>query len=70
MEMIPVDSSDIAAVGYDYDTATLRIGFLKGSTYEYYSVPSFLYEGIMSAGSKGRYHNMYIKKGGYSYARV
>jgi hypothetical protein len=50
--------------------ATLRIEFLKGGTYDYYQVPSELYEGIMSAGSKGQYLNMYIKKAGYTYSPI
>lgn len=70
MEMTPVDSTNLAAVGYDLNTATMRISFLKGGTYDYYSVPIEVYEGLMSAGSKGEYHNLYIKKGGYSYSRV
>lgn len=70
MEMIPVDSKNLASVGYDYEAATLRIDFLKGGTYDYYGVPLEIYEGLMSASSKGEFHNLYIKKGGYSYSRV
>lgn len=70
MEMTPVDSTNLASIGYENETATLRIDFLKGGTYDYYEVPLEIYEGLMTAGSKGEYHNLYIKKGGYSYARV
>ena len=70
MEMTPVSSSDIASVGYDYDSATLRVTFLKSGTYDYYSVPSEIYDGLMSASSKGKYLNLYVKKGGYAYAKV
>jgi|TARA_R110002111_G_scaffold181263_1_gene246821 hypothetical protein len=70
MEMIPVDSTNLSAIGYDYESGTLRIDFLKGSSYEYYGVPAELYEGLLSAGSKGQYLNMYIKKAGYTYSPV
>jgi hypothetical protein len=33
-------------------------------------VPAELYEGLLSAGSKGQYLNMYIKKAGYTYSPV
>ncbi|MDC7995325.1 KTSC domain-containing protein [Altibacter sp. HG106] len=70
MEMIPVDSSNLSAIGYDYETATLRIDFLKGRSYEYYGVPAELYEGLLSAGSKGQYLNMYIKSAGFTYSPI
>ena len=70
MEMITVDSSNLSAIGYDYELATLRVDFLKGRSYEYYGVPAELYEGLLSAGSKGQYLNLYIKKGGYNYSQI
>jgi hypothetical protein len=70
MDMIPVDSSNLSAIGYDYETATLRIDFLKGRSYEYYGVPAELYEGLLSAGSKGQFLNMYIKKAGFTYSKI
>lgn len=68
--MIPVSSSNLASVGYDYDTATLHIQFLKGGLYEYYGVPTDVYEGLLTAGSKGQYFDSVIKKGGYSFSKV
>ena len=68
--MIPVDSSNLSAIGYDYDTATLRIDFLKGRSYEYYAVPAELYEGLLSAGSKGQYLNTFIKNAGFTYSPI
>ena len=70
MEMTPVDSTNISSIGYDYKMGTLRIEFLKGGTYDYFGVPPELYEGIMSAGSKGQYLDLYVKKAGYTYAPV
>ncbi len=68
--MIAVDSTNISAIGYDYESATLRVDFLKGRSYEYYGVPSELYEGLLYAGSKGQYLNLYIKKAGFSYSPI
>jgi len=70
MEMEPVSSTDLAAVGYDPDTAILRVEFLKGGLYEYQGVPVDVHEGLMNAGSKGQYFNQFIKKGGYPYSKI
>jgi hypothetical protein len=71
MEMQAVSSSDVSEIGYDLETATLRIRFLKGSRlYDYYGVPEEIYLGLMNAPSIGQYLNVNIKKGGYPYAQV
>lgn len=69
MDMIPVSSSNIASIGYDENTNTLRVSFLNGSLYDYHSVPSHLYHGLMNASSHGGYLDEYIKKGGYQYTK-
>ncbi|MGF2411578.1 KTSC domain-containing protein [Ferruginibacter sp.] len=70
MEMQSVSSSNLAAVGYDYDTATLRIEFLKSGLYEYYGVPADVYDGLFGASSKGTYFDQFIKKGGYTFSKL
>ena len=60
MKMIRVVSSNLAAVGYDDQTRTLRIQFHSG-LYDYHDVPRSVYEGLMNAGSKGEYHAAFIK---------
>lgn len=65
-----VSSSNIASIGYDSMNKVLEVEFLNGSIYQYYDVPEALYEGLMAADSKGKFLNEYIKRGGYSYARV
>lgn len=62
MEMTPVNSSNIEAVGYDPDSATLTMQFKKGSVYEYYDVPQYEYDGLMAADSKGEYAHANIYK--------
>lgn len=70
MDMIPVSSSNLLSIGYDNETATLRIEFKNGSQYEYYGVPEDVFNGLLSAGSKGTYFDQNIKKAGYSYSKA
>lgn len=62
MEMVSVNSSNIAAIGYDPDTAVLTIQFIKGDVYEYYDVPSYEHVDLMHADSKGTYAHQNIYK--------
>ena len=62
MEMIPVDSSNILAIGYDPNSATLCIAFKDGSEYEYYDVPQYEFDNFIEAGSKGKYGHQNIYK--------
>ena len=70
MERIPVQSSNLASVGYDPGTATLEVEFLSGAVYQYFGVPESVHEGLLNAPSKGRYLDQFVKKAGYSYARI
>jgi hypothetical protein len=70
MEMTPVNSSNIGSIGYDPETATLRIQFVKGGIYDYQGVPQDVYEGLLSSGSKGNFVNEFIKKAGYPCIRL
>ena len=69
MTLQPVNSSNLAAVGYDADTQTLTIEFRKSGTYEFFDVPESVYQEVMAAGSPGEYfgHNI---RGKYRYAKV
>ena len=68
MQMIPVSSSNLVAVGYDPQTMTLRVQFNSG-TYDYYNVPKNIFDGLLSAPSKGSYHHSFIKNS-FSYKRI
>lgn len=70
MERIPVESSNLASVGYDSDSLTLEIEFNSGGIYQYFTVPQDVYHGLMSAGSKGSYFHQNIKLAGYPYQRI
>lgn len=70
MERIPVESSNLASVGYDKDSSTLEVEFQNGAIYQYFGVPEIEYSGLMKAASKGSYLNQNIKKAGYTYTRI
>jgi hypothetical protein len=61
MERILVTSSNIHAVGYDSESQSLEVEFTTGAVYNYAYVPSTEHEGLMNAGSKGKYFNANIK---------
>jgi len=67
--MITVSSSNLASVGYDSETQTLRVEFRSGGVYEYHNVSETEYQGLMSASSKGSYFHQNIKDC-YSYSKI
>jgi hypothetical protein len=67
--LTPVNSSNVAAVGYDPATARLYVVFRGGTLYAYEGVPPAVHAGLMAAPSKGRYLNDEIK-GAYDYRRL
>ncbi len=67
MNMIPVSSSNLSAVGYE--NGTLYVSFNSGSMYSYSGVPESVYNNLMSASSKGSYFATYIRKS-YPYRRI
>jgi hypothetical protein len=70
MERFPVESSNLASVGYDPESAVLEIEFKSGGIYEYSGVPQSVYDGLMNAASKGKYFYRYIKNSGYPYSKI
>lgn len=64
-----VSSSNIRAVGYDPRLLLLEIEFHSGSIYQYSSVPQYVHDGLMSAGSKGQYFHGHIR-GVYPFEKV
>lgn len=61
MQMIPVRSSAIAAVGYDPATRRMKIAFKQGRTYDFCGVPLEVYQGLINAGSVGSYYDRVIR---------
>ena len=65
-----VESSSIAAVGYDPTTRKLYLRFVgSGNAYLYRDVPPATFDELMRAESKGRFVNAMIK-GSYDYRRL
>jgi uncharacterized protein len=62
MERQAVTSSNISSIGYDSNSSILEIEFNKGGVYEYFDVPQYVYDGLMSASSHGKYANDNIYK--------
>ena len=62
MERQPVSSSSLASIGYNPDSETLEVEFVKnGQVYEYYNVPQFMYDRLMEAPSLGIFFNAEIR---------
>ncbi len=56
-EMVSVQSSQLAAVGYDKESKTMRVEFQNGSLYEYSGVDEGVYANLISAPSAGSFFN-------------
>ncbi len=69
MNRIPVQSSNIADIGYDEQSMTLEVGFKNGTVYQYFDVPEAVHQEFMNAGSKGTFLNANIKNN-YRYAKL
>lgn len=61
MNMVSVSSSAISSVGYNQNTRKMRIVFTSGKGYDFCGVSYRIYAGLISASSKGRYYNEYIR---------
>jgi hypothetical protein len=58
MHRFPIPSKEITQVGYQEDSETLEIQFVKGGVYQFFNVPSTVFNEFMSAPSKeGYYHS-------------
>jgi hypothetical protein len=59
MSMIEVNSSAIAAIGYQ--NGILAVTFHNSGTYYHSAVPYSVYAGLMQADSIGAYYNRFIR---------
>ena len=59
--MIPVNSSNLKAVGSNESTGTLEIEFYGGRVYQYSGVSKSTYDQLMAAESHGRFFHRFIK---------
>ena len=70
MNFYAVTSSNLEAVGFDEETATLGVKYKNGTEYIYFGVPKNDFEALLAAQSPGTFLNNEIKKRGYEYRRV
>lgn len=61
MQMQTVTSSNIAAIGHNADTSTLRITFNSGTSYDYQNIPESLFRELLVAESVGSFFTRNIK---------
>ena len=69
VKMIPVESSNANAVGYDSMKKELFVEFRGGALYRYSDVPKVIFIGLQETESFGRYLNEKVK-GVYSFVKV
>lgn len=62
-------SSNVAKIGFDNNNSILEVHFLNGSVYQYFDVPSHVWESFKNADSIGSYLAQHIK-GQYRYSRI
>lgn len=61
VKMTPVSSSNIAAIGYDGESRTLFVQFVKGGEYSYSPITEDGYRELLKAPSVGGYFAANIK---------
>lgn len=61
MELKPVLSSNIDAVGYHQDSRTLHVRFTSGATYQYRDVDPAEHEALIHAKSVGSHFAQHIR---------
>ena len=62
MERIPVQSTEIAVIGYDSHKSLLEVAFRRGGVYRYRGVPQDVHQQLMAAPSMGTYFSQNIKE--------
>ena len=57
MERTAVSSSMVLSLGYDEASQTLEVEFNSNLVYQYYNVPSVVFEQMMASESVGKFIN-------------
>ena len=60
MQAVEVNSTAINTAEYEYDSYRLRLTFTNGDAYDYTKVPNFVFEGLRTSESKGKFINKYV----------
>lgn len=61
VDMVPIQSSNLRAAGFDEETSELTVAFRSGKRYVYKGVPNGTLEQLLSAASAGKFFNDNIK---------
>ena len=69
MRVVAVESSTLAAVGYDTGRKLLEVEFSSRAVYHYFGVPAAVHQSLLNASSKGTFFNRSIR-GRFPYRRV
>ncbi len=69
MERMTVSAAGISQVGYKIESETLEIAFSSGGVYQFFNVPSTVFDQLMSSPSKDEYYSANIGKR-FPYLRV
>ena len=70
MELQPVNSSALEAIGHDPATNQLRVRFKSGHEYVYDDVPASVHEELLAAKSIGRVFQQRVVAGGFKHTKV
>jgi hypothetical protein len=61
MQVVTVESTALATVGYDEARELLQVGFGCRTIYHYFGVPAAVHQELLAAPSKGCYFNRAIR---------
>lgn len=69
MARVELQSTSLNAATYQDQGAVLELEFRSGAIYRYLGVPEPVYQGLLSAESKGRYFNQHIRNR-FTYTKI
>lgn len=69
MKRTPVDSSQIASIGYDAEEKVLEVEFNNKAVYAYSDVPKAVFDELLLADSVGKTFNATVRNQ-YDYERI
>ena len=56
-----VESSCVVAIGYDADLEIMEVELINGKVYAYFGVPKWRVVDFLTAESKGKFYNDWVK---------
>ena len=68
--MQPVESSCVAAIGYNGDEQEVYVQFIESATYAYWPVTESVWLGFLAADSKGTFVNDVLKRPQYRFRKM